>query len=129
MTTVVPRKVTSVLVEEDVDSVTITWGIAEAVEAEPVEHFGYDMYYYDPIGNGGKRFGVRFGEATTAWVFDNASNTQANYAADSVTVSSNAIVVRYHDASLGIEDVGTISAYTHINGRDEQVELPVTLLR
>ncbi|MFZ4893321.1 hypothetical protein ACL9RL_02605 [Plantibacter sp. Mn2098] len=129
MANVVPRRVTSVLVEEDANSVTITWGIAEAVDTKPVEYFGYGMYYYDPTGNGGKRFGVRFGEATTAWVFDNASNTQANYASDSVTVSSNAIVVRYHDASLGIEDIGTISAYAHINGRDEQVELPVTLLR
>lgn len=129
MTNTVPRSVTSVLVEEDADSVTITWGLAEATDTEPVEYFGYGVYYYSPTGNGGKRFGVRFGEATTAWVFDNASNTQANYAADSVTLSPDAIVVRYHDASLGIDEVGTISAYAHINGRDEQVELPVTLLR
>jgi|GEM_PF-3915958 len=129
MTNTVPRSVTSVLVEEDTESVTITWGVAEAVDTEPVEYFGYGMYYYDPTGNGGRRFGVRFGEATTAWVFDNASNTQANYAADSVTISSDAIVLRYHDASLGIDEVGTISAYAHINGRDEQVELSVTLLR
>jgi len=126
---IAPRTVTSVLVEEDADSVTVTWGLGEIAVTEPPEYFGYGMYYYDPTGNGGKRFGVRFGTVISAWVFDNASATQANYAADSVSISSDSIVVHYHDASLGLDKIGTIQAYAHVNGGDEQVEIPVTLLR
>lgn len=125
----VPRIVTSVLVEADTDSVTVTWGLGGQVDASAVEFFGYGVYYYDPSGNGGKRFGVRFGTATTAWVFDHASSTQANYDADSVTISPDSIVVRYRDASLGLDEIGTIAAYAHIDGNDVQIEVPVTLLR
>ena len=77
MTTHTPRTVTSVLAEVGTDSVTITWGLGEPVDVGDVEFFGYGIYYYDPTGNGGKRLGVRFGDAITAWVFDNASATQA----------------------------------------------------
>ena len=73
MTTHTPRTVTSVLAEVGTDSVTITWGLGEPVDVGDVEFFGYGIYYYDPTGNGGKRLGVRFGDAITAWVFDNAS--------------------------------------------------------
>lgn len=128
-TVAVPRTVESVLVEQDPESVTVTWGLGEPVNATAVEYFGYGMYYYDPSGNGGKRFGVRFSRATTAWVFDNASATQANYDAESVTVTPDSVVVRYRDASLGLDEIGTIGAFAHINGDDEQEEIPVTLLR
>lgn len=61
--------------------------------------------------------------------FDNTSTTQANYEADSVTISPDSIVVHFRDASLGLDEVSTIAAYAHINGRDEQVDLPVTIPR
>lgn len=124
-----PRVVTSVLVEEDADSVTVTWGLGQPVETAPPEFFGYGIFYYDPNGNGGKRFGVRFSEATTAWVFEHSSATQANYGSDSVTVTPDAVIVHYRDASLGLSEVGTIAAYAHVEGNDHQVDLPVTLLR
>ncbi|WP_314507535.1 hypothetical protein [uncultured Microbacterium sp.] len=125
----VPRVVTSVLVEEDSQSVTVTWGLGGPAAPDKPEFFGYGMYYYDPTGNGGKRFGVRFGESVTAWVFDNASATQANYVSDSVTASEDAVVVHYRDASLELAKIGTIAAYAHVEGRDEQLDIPVTLLR
>ncbi|MFJ8322077.1 hypothetical protein [Micrococcus luteus] len=128
MTTHTPRTVTSVLAEVGTDSVTITWGLGEPVDVGDVEFFGYGIYYYDPTGNGGKRLGVRFGDAITAWVFHNASATQANYEASSVTATKDAVTVHFHDASLGLDAVGTIAAYAHVNGHDTQAELPVTLL-
>lgn len=129
MTAHAPRTVTSVVAEVGTDSVTVTWGLGEPVEVADVEFFGYGVYYYDPTGNGGKRLGVRFGDAITAWVFDNASATQANYEASSVTVTDEAVTVHFNDASLGLNALGTIEAYAHVNGRDTQAELAVTLLR
>ena len=123
-----PRYVTSVLMEEKEDSVVVTWGLGGVVPGS-VEHFGYEVYYYGVDGNGGKRFGVRFHEKTTAHVWDNASNTQANYEGDNVTVSPDSVVVRYRDADLGLKEVGTIAAVSHINGNDLEVRIPVTLLR
>ena len=117
------------MVEEGAGSVIVTWGLGEPARVADVEHFGYELYYYAPDGNGGKRFGVRFHEKTTAHVWDNASNTQANYHSDSVTVSDESIVVRYQDTDLGLRDVGTIAAFSHVNGVDTQVAIPVTLLR
>lgn len=125
----VPRAVTSVLVEAGSDSVTVTWGLGPPTPVASFGYFGYEVYYYDPSGSGGKRFGVRFGVTTTAWVFDNASSTQANYDSHSVTSSADSIVAHYRDASLGLREVGFISAYAHVNGVDTQTELPVTLLR
>lgn len=124
-----PRTVTSVLVEEGADSVTVTWGLGEPTASDDVEFFGYGIDYYGPDGNNGKRFGVRFHSKTSAHVWDNASGTQANYEADSVTVDEDRIVVHYRDASIGLEQVGTIRAFAHIDGHDAQVDLPVTLLR
>jgi hypothetical protein len=124
-----PRRVTSVLVEESRDSVTVTWGLGEPVVAPNVEYFGYGVYYYGPDGNGGKRFGVRFHEEITAHVFDNASATQANYHESAVTVTDESISVHYRDADLGLGEVGTILAFSHVNGQDQQVEIPVTLMR
>ncbi|MGC5225440.1 hypothetical protein ACPW96_22985 [Micromonospora sp. DT81.3] len=124
-----PRTVTSVLVEEDADSVKVTWGLGDPVETPTPEYFGYGMFYYDPAGNGGKRFGVRFSTEITAWIFDNETATQANYLADSVTATTDAVVVHFNDATLGLLQIGTIAAYAHIEGRDEQLEIPVSLLR
>ncbi len=128
MTDKLPREVTSVLVEEGRDSVTVTWGLGEPVSSG-FEYFGYGVDYYGADGNGGKRFGVRFRETTTAYVWDNASATQANYEADSVTVTPGSIVVHYRDADLGLKEIGTIAAFSQVDGNDQQVDLPVTLLR
>lgn len=125
----IPRTVTSVLVEENADSVTVTWGLGDPVETPAFDYFGYGMYYYDPTGNRGKRFSVRISTEIIAWIFDNESVTQANYLADNVLVTADAVVVHYRDASLGLLEIGTIAAYAHIEGRDEQLEIPVSLLR
>ncbi|MFU8947896.1 hypothetical protein ACLRGF_14320 [Mycetocola zhadangensis] len=125
---VLPREVTSVLVEEDEGSVTVTWGLGETAASE-FKYFGYAVYCYGPDGNGGKRFGVRFREKTTAYGWDHASSTQANYAADSVTATSESIVVHYRDADLGPKEIGTIAAFSHVDGNDQQVDLTVSLLR
>ncbi len=124
-----PHVVTSVLVEEAGDSVTVTWGLGEEIAVVDLEYFGYEVYYYGPGGTGGKRFGVRFQSKTTAYVWDNASGTQANYEGDCVSGSPGSVVVHYRDADLGPEPVDTITAFAHVNGIDVQQEIPVTLLR
>jgi hypothetical protein len=122
-----PRVVTSVLVEEREGTVVVTWGLGEP--AGVGSYFGYEVYYYGPDGNGGKRLGVRFAEKITPHVWDNASSTQANYVADAVEVLADSIVVTYRDADIGLPEVGTIAAVAHIDGRDMQTDLPVSLLR
>ena len=111
----------------------MTLGLGGPVSATGVEYFGYELYLYAPDGNGGKRFGVRFHEKTTAHVWDNASSTQASYHSDSdsvsVRTSADSIVVHYRDADLGLTDVGTIADFSHVNGIDAQVDIPVVLLR
>ena len=126
----VPRYLTSALIEELSDSVVVTFGLGEVVPPGSAEYFGYEIYYYAPDGNGGKRFGVRLSETqTSAHVWDNNSTTQANYTSDHVKVTDDAIVVTYRDASLGLEEVGTLAAFSHVAGVDLQREFPVTLLR
>lgn len=108
--------------------VTVTWGLGDVVSG-PVEYFGYGVDYFGVDGNGGKRFGVRFHERVTGHVFEWASATQANYEPDSITASEDRIVAVYRDASIGLDEVGTITAFSHVNGKDVQTDLEVTLLR
>lgn len=115
------------LVEKRADSVAVTWGLGDVVPG-PVEYFGYEVFYYGVDGNGGKRFGARFGEKATAHVWDNASSTQANYDGDCITIEEDSMVVIYRDASLALEEIGTIAAFSHINGQDAQTNLAVALL-
>lgn len=92
-------------------------------------YYGYGVDYFDRDGNGGKRFGVRVRERPSAHVFEWASATQANYEPDSITLEADRLVVLYRDADLGLPEIGTIRAFSHLNGVDVQTELPVTLLR
>jgi hypothetical protein len=125
-----PRIVTSVLVEEHPDSVVVTWGLGDRVETPATpEYFGYGVDYYGPDGHGGKRLGVRFGEKIAAYMFDWSDANQSNYDAVSVAEQGDALVVTYRDAGLGLDEIGQISAYSHVDGVDAQVELPVTVLR
>ena len=128
MTQPTPRYVTSVLVEEADGTVTVTWGLGDVIPGD-VEYFGYGVDYFGRDGNGGKRFGVRFHERPSAHVFEWASATQANYEPDSITLDADRLVVHYRDADLGLPEIGTIRAFSHLNGVDVQTELPVTLLR
>lgn len=124
----VPRYLTSVLVEEHNGSVTLHLGLGEVIPG-PVEYFGYGVDYYGIDGNVGKRYGVRFAEVASAHVFEWSSSTQANYTDASVTPIQDALIVFYPDASIGLDEVGTIKAFSHVNGQDVQTELPVTLIR
>lgn len=123
-----PRYVTSVLVEEGDGTVTVTWGLGDVMPGD-VEYFGYGVDYFGVDGNGGKRFDVHFHERATAGVFEWSSATNANYEPDSITVHDDRIVVFYRDASIGLREVGTIYAFSHLNGEDVQTRLPVTLMR
>lgn len=122
------RYVTSVLVEEQPDSVTVTWDLGDPVPGS-AGYFGYGVDYYGVDGNGGKRFGVRFDGKTSAYVFEWSSATQANYEADSVTVEPDRVVAFYRDASLGLSEIGIIKAFSHLNDVDIQTDLPVALQR
>ena len=121
-----PQYLTSVLVEERDGSVTVTLGLGDPIPGE-VEYFGYGVDYFGPDGNGGKRFGVRFGSGATAHVFEWSSATQAN--AGSISYLEDGLVIFYPDASIGLEQVGKISAFSHLNGQDVQTGFPVTLIR
>lgn len=123
--TLVPREVTSVVMEETPTDVIVTWGLGAALD--PASYHGYGIDYY---GNGGKRFGVRFtANDATAHVFEWASGTQANYTADAITHTDTTLTIHYRDASIGLDTVGTINAFAHRDGTDTQVDVPVTLLR
>jgi hypothetical protein len=124
-----PRHVTAVLMEETKDAVTITWGLGRGAPTDAVEYFGYVVDYHGVDGNSGKRFGVRFHEKVSAYVFDWVSAKQANYEADCVTIGEDVIIVHYRDADIGLEQVGEIHAFSHVNGADVQLDLPVTLVR
>lgn len=125
-----PRLVTSVLVEEHPDSIVVTWGLGERIETQvPPEYFGYGVDYYGPDGNGGKRLGIRFGTKVEAFIFDFTDANQSNYVGESVQVLDEGIVVSYRDASLGLREIGQIAAFSHVDGDDEQTQLPVTVLR
>jgi len=115
--------------EEKDGGVTVTWGLGEPVTEDAVEFFGYGVDYYGPDGNGGKRFGVRWQTAATAHVWEHVSSTQSNYGADSVITTEDAVVVTYRDANIGLDEVGTINAFSHVAGADQQLQIPVTLLR
>jgi hypothetical protein len=125
----VPRYLESVLVETTADSIVVTWGLGDPIPGGAREFSGYGVYYYGPDGNGGKRLGVRFSGEVVAYVWDNASATQANYPADAVAVTADAVVVTFNDADLGLDEIGTIAAFSHTDGDDVQVDFPVTLLR
>lgn len=127
----VPRKLTSVLVEETTDDVVVTWGLGEPTQ-ERFEYFGYGLAYYGLDGNGGKRFTVRVHaeKGVTAGVWDNESGTNANYTEHAVTLREDAVVVRFRDASIGLPDgIGTISAYSHTDGHDRESDVQVSLVR
>lgn len=114
--------------EETDGVVTVTWGLGEPASG-PVEYFGYAVNYHGPDGNGGKRFGVRFHEKVTAYVFDYVSATQANYTDHAVEIGDDRIVVTYNDATIGMPEIGTIAAFSHSSDEELQLDLPVALLR
>ena len=125
----VPRKLTAVLVEEEANDIIVTWGLGEPTAGRP-QYYGYGLAYYGPDGNGGKILGVRVSKTeVTAFMFDNASATQANYTEDAVTLREDAVVVRFRDASIGLDAVGVISAYSHINGVDRETGVQVSMVR
>ncbi|WP_148067729.1 hypothetical protein [Curtobacterium sp. PhB172] len=123
-----PRHLTSVVMEEGDGQVIVTFGLGTELTAS--EYFGYAVDYYGTDGNGGKRFGVRLSPTEVkAYVFDWEPATQANYAADTVHVTDEAIVATYRDASIGVDEVGTIKAFSHMGSDDADTDVPVTLLR
>lgn len=127
----VPRKLTSVLVEETADDVTVTFGLGEP-SRERFEYFGYGLEYYGLDGNGGKRLGVRVSTRpeVTAFVWDNGSSTQSNYTEEAVVLREDAVVVHFRDASIGMPDgIGVITAFSLIDGRDRESDVPVSLVR
>ncbi|MEV4667802.1 hypothetical protein [Microbacterium sp. LWO12-1.2] len=121
-----PQYLTSVLVEERDGSVTVTLGLGDPIPGE-AENFGYAVDYYGQDGNGGKRFGVRFGSEATTHVFDWSSSTQANVGR--LSHIEDGLVIFYPDAGVGLDAIGKISAFSHLNGQDVQTDFPVTLLR
>jgi hypothetical protein len=125
----VPRYLESVMVETTSDSIVVTWGLGDPIPGGVEEFSGYGVYYFGPDGNGGKRLGVRFSKGSSAYVWDNASVTQANYTSDAVRATDDAVVVTFNDADLGLKEVGTIAAFSHVDGKDVQDGFPVTLLR
>ncbi len=123
-----PRSVTSVLVEEDADNVTVTWRSVNLSRGRDVEHFGYGLHYFDPTGNGGKRLAsdsasLRPPESSTIQAPCKRTMGQTR-----LPLRTAPFVVRYDDASLGIAEVRTIAAHAHVSGNDVQDD-PAELTR
>lgn len=126
----VPRLIESVLVYVLRDAIVVRWILGEEIPGGVGAEFsGYGVAYYGTDGNGGKRLGVRFSREVSAYVWDNASSTHANYAADAVRATPHEVTVTFNDASLGVTEVGTVEAWSHIDGNDVQVNFPVQLTR
>lgn len=122
-----PQYLKSVILEEREDSVLVTLALGEEILGD-AEYFGYGIDYYGIDGSGGKRFGVRFGNGgVTAPIFEWSSATQAN--AGNVVQLDDGLVIIYPDASLGVDEVGSIHAFTHVNGDDVQTDQEVTVVR
>jgi hypothetical protein len=56
-----PRYATSAPIEEDEDSVIVTWSLGGVVPGG-ADYFGFEVYYFGVDRQSGKRFGVRFRE-------------------------------------------------------------------
>ncbi len=122
-----PQYLTSAFVEERDGSVTVTLGLGDEIPVD-AEYFGYGIDYYDRDGNEGKRLGVRFGpDGAAALIFEWSSATQAN--AGRISYLEHGIVITYPDASLGLDQIGSIHAFTHVNGDDVQTGQQVTVVR
>jgi hypothetical protein len=124
-----PRFVTAVLVEEEDDCIRVTWDLREPVPVDNPGYFGYEVRFCGVDGDGGKQFSVRVHDKTTAHMWDDASGTHTDYAADNIAVTETAIAVNYRGVKLGLETITAMAAFTHINGADRQVGLPVVLMR
>lgn len=122
-----PQYLTSAFVEEREGSLTVTLGLGDVIPGD-VEFFGYGIDYYGPDGNDGKRLGIRFGQdGAAALIFEWSSATQAN--AGHVAYLEDSLVITYPDASLGLDEIGSIHAFAHLNGDDVQTGQPVTVVR
>lgn len=126
----VPRLIESVLVYPLPNAIVVRWILGDVIPGgADAEFSGYGVAYYGPDGYGGKRLGVRFSREVSAYAWDNTRSTQANYNADAVLAESDEVTVTFVDASFGLTEVGTIEAWSHVDGNDVQVDFPVTLVR
>jgi hypothetical protein len=124
-----PREVRSILFEEILGGVTVTWTLGELTRARDVDCFGYGVDYTGPNGYGGKRFGVRFDPEASAYVFDWSSATRVNHLPGCVDATPARIVVQYKEACVGLSEIGPVAGYSHVNGADVEVQIPVTVAR
>jgi hypothetical protein len=130
MSTPEPRELLLVLVEADSDTITATFDLGAPLPHDaPTEWFTYGLTLMGSEGGPVKQFGVRFSPTETkAFIFDFASTTQANYEASHVDDRGSSVVVRFVDAALGVDSIGSLSGFGTVEGKDVAVDVPVQLL-
>ncbi|MDO4070357.1 hypothetical protein QKG08_14985 [Clavibacter michiganensis] len=130
MNTPAPRELLAVLVDVDECSVAATFHLGERIElGAGAEWFTYGLAVAGRDGGATKHFAVRVsGDQRSAFVFDFASNTQANYDGSHVDVHETSVVARFPDATLGLNWAGSLTGFSTIEGDDVTVEAPVQVL-
>lgn len=106
----------------------LTFTLGDPISGDTEGVTSYGVRYFDADEERGKRLGVRLSETITAYVYDNVTDTQSNYPLSVVQVRESTIVVKFNDASLGVETVGIVDAFSLLGVRDIQNGVPVTLL-
>lgn len=84
-----------------------------------------------------RRFQRRSGEAvrcavlpteTKAFIFEFESATQANYDAAFVDDRGSSVVVKFVDAALGVDSIGSLTGFATVEGEDVSIGVPVQIL-
>ena len=125
----VPHYISSVHVEERGLDVFVTWELGEPVPGG-AEFFTYGVTVVSEA-DVVKRFALRHSpdRGWTGYVFDHGSTTQGNYAADAVPPTTEFVAALFADASLGTDNVSSITGWLNVNGDDTQSGIDVVLLR
>lgn len=130
MNTPQPRELLSVLVEVDDDNITARFDLGDPFSLDvPADWFTYGLTLANSSGGPVKQFGVRFSPTETkAFIFEFKSATQANYDAAYVDIRGSSVVVKFVDAALGVDSIGSLTGFGTVEGEDVSVDVPVQLL-
>jgi hypothetical protein len=130
MSTPSPRELLAVLVDVDEHGIAATFHLGDTIEqGAGAEWFTYGLAVAGRDGGTSKHFAVRLSsDHRQAFVFDFNSSTRANYDGSHVDVHETSVVARFPDASLGVNQAGSLSGFSTIEGDDVTVEAPVQVL-
>lgn len=125
-----PRALTSVMLYAVTDDVSLTWILGEPLAKDAWGFVSYGVTTFDADGAPYRGFGVKqYADAlTTAYVFDHASTSQANYDDKYIAESASTIFALYVGAALHPRQVASAAAWVNVDGDDVVTDIPVTIL-